>query len=445
MRTGAIFKATICLAAIFLPAAVLAEETPSPTPSPQAENPEKPDELAEEMLRNQEQISAKRQEIEDLNRKINELRAKRSDTAAEAELIASQVAKIESSLKKAELELSRTKLSISKVKKEQSNTAVTIEELQGEISGKQTQLRGLVRLLYEKEQTPLISIFFTTNSLSSVIAEQNSIQKLQQMSLEIVNDLRRRETELSEKQKQLEQQEEDLDQLEAMQALQQEDLAGKQAEQAAFLKAKQAEQVKYEQLIAEAKQAREEIESDIFTLKNAGVKLSLTEATDIARYAGKLTGIRPAVLLGVLKIETNLGTNLGSGKFPDDMHPKSREPFLRITKKLGLDPNTAPISARPKSYSGWGGAMGPGQFMPHTWETIEGRVASLVGKPLANPYELTDAFVATAIFLADRGATDPAKEYEAVNRYLAGPNWQRFTWYGDRVMAVAKEYEKAGL
>ena len=89
--------------------------------------------------------------------------------------------------------------------------------------------------------------------------------------------------------------------------------------------------------------------------------------------------------------------------------------------------------------------MGPGQFMPQTWETIESRVSALVGKPLANPYDLTDAFVATSIFLADRGATDPAKEYEAVNRYLAGPNWQRFTWYGDRVMAVAKEYEKMGL
>jgi hypothetical protein len=29
-----------------------------------------------------------------------------------------------------------------------------------------------------------------------------------------------------------------------------------------------------------------------------------------------------------------------------------------------------------------------------------------------------------------------------VNRYLAGPNWQYFTWYGDRVLTVAKEYEK---
>ena len=89
--------------------------------------------------------------------------------------------------------------------------------------------------------------------------------------------------------------------------------------------------------------------------------------------------------------------------------------------------------------------MGPGQFMPATWETIEGRVAALSGKAQANPYELTDAFVATAIFLADRGATSQSQEYEAVHRYLAGPNWQRFTWYGDRVLAVAREYEKEGL
>ncbi|MEK7556796.1 MAG: hypothetical protein AAB538_02350, partial [Patescibacteria group bacterium] len=96
---------------------------------------------------------------------------------------------------------------------------------------------------------------------------------------------------------------------------------------------------------------------------------------------------------------------------------------------------------RPCGY-GWGGAMGPAQIMPETWERIEGRVSSLMGKPAPNPYELTDAFVATALLLADKGAGNPAQEYEAVNRYLAGPNWQRFTWYGDRVLAVAKEYEK---
>jgi len=165
----------------------------------------------------------------------------------------------------------------------------------------------------------------------------------------------------------------------------------------------------------------------------------------MAKFAGSVTGVRPALIMAVLKVETNVGTNLGSGVFPDDMHPGSRDAFLRITKKLGLDPQKAPISRRPRSMKGWGGAMGPAQVLPATWESIEGRIEQLMKKKPVNPYELSDAFVATAVFLADRGAANKANEYEAVNRYIAGPNWQYYTWYGDKVLAVAKEYEQQGL
>lgn len=88
--------------------------------------------------------------------------------------------------------------------------------------------------------------------------------------------------------------------------------------------------------------------------------------------------------------------------------------------------------------------MGPGQIMPGTWERVEPTVARLMGKNTPSPFELSDAFVATAAILQGAGAAS-GNEVEAVNRYFAGPNWQRFTWYGDRVLAVAKEYEARGL
>jgi len=47
--------------------------------------------------------------------------------------------------------------------------------------------------------------------------------------------------------------------------------------------------------------------------------------------------------------------------------------------------------------------------------------------------------------MADRGATDTAKEVEAVARFLAGPNWRYHIWYSDRVLAVAQEYASEGL
>lgn len=398
-----------------------------------------------ELKKNQAELTSKKDEIAELDRKIKELNGKRDTTKAEADIINHQLSLLTSRLKEAQLELQQTQLNLRIVRQESVATGTNITTLQQDMEASKEELREILRLMYQHEHLSLMHVFFTRGSLSDLLAARAAYKQLQDQNIDLVNTLRERAEKLKQKQTELAEQQQDLGQLQELLASQQQNLNSQQVAQQQFLQAKRAQQLQYDQRLAEAKQAREEIARDVFTLKNAGVTLKLTEAKDMARYASKLTGVRAALLLGVLKVETNLGTNLGSGTYPDDMLPASREAFLRVTAKLGLDPKVAPISARPRSYQGWGGAMGPGQFMPDTWERIEQRVGELMHKNLPNPYELTDAFVATALFLADRGATTPAGEYEAVNRYLAGPNWQRFTWYGDRVLAVAEEYAKEGL
>lgn len=402
----------------------------------------------QQLNENEEKIKAKEAEIKDIESKIEQLRGQRDSVAAEAEVIQSQVEQLTQQLEKAQLELQQTQLNIQAVREEKDEAEESIEGLEQQVIEMRGRLRELFRKLYEKEQESFIRILLSTGSLSEALAQRTAYEEIQAQTVGLINELKEKVDLLQSKQAKLEQQETDLSQLQSLLQSQQQEIDQQKDEQAEFLSAKREKQLEYENLIAEAKQARTEIEQDIFTLQDSAgqtVELTLTEATDMAKYAGDLVGIRPALLLGVLKIESNVGGNLGSGVFPDDMHPANRDAFLRITKKLGLDPNNTPISARPRSFSGWGGAMGPGQFMPNTWEHIEPRVAQLMNKENPNPYELLDAFVGTAIFLADYGATDTAKEWEAVNHYIAGPNWRRFTWYGDKVLAVAKEYEKEGL
>lgn len=393
----------------------------------------------------QEQINSKENEIKELEKKINELKGKRDSTAADAQLIAAQVKRLASQLEKAELELKQITANIKFTSEQKEATETAVEELMGRIASKREQLKGLVQLLYQEEQESLIRIFFDSLSLSDVLAQRAAYKTLQDRTVELVLAMRQEADELRQKEQQLEQQFQQLQSLEATLASQQDAITSRKKEQQVFLQAKKEEQLKYEQKIAEVEAAKKEISQQIFTLKDSGVQLSLTNAFDMARLAGKLTGVRPALLLAVLKVESNLGANVGSGHYPDDMHPASREAFARITKKLGLDTAAAPVSRKPRHGKGWGGAMGPAQIMPATWEGIEPRLSQLLNKTTPNPYELTDAFVATAIFLADRGAANPAQEYEAVNKYIAGPYWQFHTWYGDRVLAIAAEYQKQGL
>ena len=113
--------------------------------------------------------------------------------------------------------------------------------------------------------------------------------------------------------------------------------------------------------------------------------------------------------------------------------------FLALTKQLGLDPETVPLSC--PWQGGWGGAMGPSQFIPTTWNSYAPRVASTVGVGTADPWNPEHAFVASALYLADLGASAGGftAERTAALKYYAGSNWSnpQNAFYGNGVMGHA--------
>ncbi|MFA6908970.1 MAG: lytic murein transglycosylase, partial [Patescibacteria group bacterium] len=121
-----------------------------------------------------------------------------------------------------------------------------------------------------------------------------------------------------------------------------------------------------------------------------------------------------------------------------------QDEFIAITKKLGLDPDKMPVSATP-SY-GWGGAMGPAQFLPATWLMYESQIAFHSGHSPPNPWNNTDAFFASALYLRDLGASaqNETAEWTAAMKYLAGSNWKKpsLRFYGDHVMEIASRIQE---
>tara|TARA_Y100000310_G_C20133375_1_gene556877 strand:- start:89 stop:583 length:495 start_codon:yes stop_codon:yes gene_type:complete len=157
------------------------------------------------------------------------------------------------------------------------------------------------------------------------------------------------------------------------------------------------------------------------------------------------------------------------------MHPdRDRPVFAALTRELGLNPDTLPVSKKP--WYGWGGAMGPAQFIPSTWACYGGlintstgkcgrnpdktwvgpwvydpkadRIKGLVGKSsISNPWEPKDAIMGSALLLKENGAYKGtlAAERLAALRYFAG--WANagkssYAFYGDDVMALAAKYQK---
>lgn len=386
------------------------------------------------------EITEKEAELKRIQEDIRVLREARVRKAGEQHRLTTAVEVLEDRVRQARLELDYTTVSLEETGLRIRQTREELDSLAKKQERLREQLRTVFRMLAALERRSPLEALLLPGTFADFLGNQQALHRVHTHATSLLvaaQDLKRareaKETDLRRRQ-------EELEQLAKLQAAQRNSLQAHEDQQRRALSHTLAEAARLSSLLLEAEQARREIQQELFVLRNAGVRLSLKQAEEYARYAGSATGVRPALLLGVLKIESNVGGNVGSGRYPEDIHPDHREAFLRVMKKLGLDPATTPVSAKPTTYEGWGGAMGPGQILPGTWERIESDVARMTGKVQPSPFDLLDAFVGTAVILRNAGASS-GSEFEAVNRYFAGPHWARFTWYGDRVLAVAKEYE----
>jgi membrane-bound lytic murein transglycosylase B len=113
-------------------------------------------------------------------------------------------------------------------------------------------------------------------------------------------------------------------------------------------------------------------------------------------------------------------------------------PFLALSLGLGFDPHHQVVSCPIASAGGWGGAMGPAQFIPSTWKSYASRVASGSGKSIANPWDPKDAIMAMSLYLGDLGADAGGytAEHTAAAKYYAGGGWAGVgQGYANQVMA----------
>lgn len=228
-----------------------------------------------------------------------------------------------------------------------------------------------------------------------------------------------------------------------------------------LLAATKEEAKSYEQIVADRQAKVSQINAALFRLRGVdGGGIPFKEALAYAQIASRYTGVRAAFILGILRQESNLGVNVGqcllvdpktgAGKgkntgtpFANVMKPDRDVPyFLDLTSRLGRDPYGTPVSC-PQSV-GYGGAMGPTQFIPSTWKGYEGRIAQAYGVAVGDPWNPEHAIMATALFLQDLGAARGGytAEREAAGRYYAGGNWMTYgLGYAASVLGHAETYQ----
>jgi membrane-bound lytic murein transglycosylase B len=355
------------------------------------------------------------------------------------------VAILDAEIKQAQLSIQARNLTIQGLSQDITDKQQTINVLSSKIDRERTALASILRKMNDIDSFSLTEILLSNKNLSAFFSDldsYNSLKTALQASADQIH------TDVSDTQVQkndLQGQKDEQVQLLTIQQLQKKRLDQEETQKTQIVTLSKGIEAQYQKILQKEQLSAAEIRSELFSL-NGSAAIPFGQALQLAKNVSAKLNIQPALLLGIITEESNLGQNVGTGNWRTDMKaPRDTVPFVQITSALGLDPDKMPVSAKP--WYGYGGAMGPAQFIPSTWVLYQDRIAQLTGDNPPNPWNPGDAFMAAGILLADNGATDHSRAAErlAALRYLAGranATKRAYAFYGDDVMALADKYQQ---
>lgn len=406
--------------------------------------------LAETVEEKEARLKAELERVEqDIAKQQTMLKGQQQQTAT----IKRDVDILTTKVNTAQLNIKSKKIEIERLSGDIVEKVVTISKLEEKLNQEQRSLAELLRETRELDDNTLAELVLEKDSMATFLVDVGRFQAIQGALHDVLGRVRETKQVTEQVKTQLEVKKDK--ELDAKQTIEAEKAKVERlnSEKKVYLNASKSQEDAYKKVIAAKEKERAAIRNALFSLRGAA-NITFGQALDNAKLVSAKTGVRSAFLLAIITQESNLGQNIGTCNRPGDPESKSwenimkpsrdYEPYLRITKELGLDPDTMPLSCPYKG--GYGGAMGPAQFIPSTWEGMKSAVAKLTGNNPPNPWNAQDAFAASGLYLRDLGAGGGsyASERKAALRYYAGSNWNnpKNAFYGDQVMAIATKYQK---
>jgi len=395
----------------------------------------------------------------------NEIEKDINKTEEEKKTLENKISSLKKKIQNLDYQIRQSNLIIKDLGFQIKDTEDSIENTSLKIEDSRRKLVNILRNIHEEDQKSFIEILISGDSISNFFDNLACLERLSSKSKELLQNIKLLKINLENQKESLDQEKQDLENIVEIQTVQKQQSSQSKKEQEYYLELTEQEYQKYLSEKQEVDQKAAEIRARIFELIGVPQAPTFGEAYEIAKYVESITGVRPAFLLAVLTQESNIGRNVGQCYLKNTetgageiiktgvavsgvMKPtRDIQPFLTITKELGRDPFLTPVSC-PMSY-GWGGAMGPAQFIPSTWMIYRDKLKDIMGKP-ADPWNIKDSFLAAALYLANYGAAKQTSEgeFNAALSYFAGPSWYNSKYssvykrdYGYPVMAIAKAYE----
>ncbi len=388
-------------------------------------------------------------------------------TAGEKKTLENTIWSLKNKVKKLENEIYESNLIIKDLGLQIADTKGSIDDISLRIDDSKEELSVILRTIYEEDQRPLIELLLLEDGLSDFFSNLVALEAVGAKNKELLSHIKGLKSYLEGQRQSLDTERGDLENIVVVRSLQKQENASLKKEQENLWWKTEAEYQEYLKEQEETKEAVAEIAARIFRLVGVPDAPTFGEAVQIANLVTDRIKIRTAFLLAIISQESAMGRNVGQCYITDDKKGggiyKNGNPidriihytrdlpiFLDITKRLGMDFAKTPVSCWIpnciKPYSsyfcgasvssngsiacyksgyvpfGFGGAMGPAQFIPSTWKGLEDEIKFYTGSETPNPWNIKDAFTASALYLQDLGAGAQTKtaEANAASRYYGG-------------------------
>ncbi len=403
-------------------------------------------------------------DLANLEKEIAQKQKELSSQKGQSVSLSRDISILTTQIKKSKLDIQSKNLVIKKLGGEIIEKSKEINVLNSKIDNIKESLSQLIRKDREIDQKSILALILSKNTISEAYGDIDAFTSLKKGIQKSVDEIRGVKSETETEKTVLEQKKnKEIDtrvQLET--AKKQVEVNEKDKQQ--LLSISKNKETEYQKLLDEKARKRSEILAMLFNLRDVSA-IPFEKALEYAKIAEEKTGIRPAFLLAILTQESNLGTDQGScyvtnmetgsgissksGKaFLNVMKPtRDVKPFFEITTNVGRDPYKTLVSC-PIGGSGYGGAMGPAQFIPSTWQLLKTRIAKMLGISNPDPWYARDAFMASALYLTDLGASGGSYtgERNSACKYYSGRKCDNKkpnnSFYGDSVMKKATSIQE---
>lgn len=357
--------------------------------------------------------------------------------------------------------------------------AIAIKNLSDQIGGKEAvvtildervtkqkqSVSSLLRKTQEVDDRSLMEVMLTNKNFSEFFADFEDYRTINKSLRDSLLALGEIKADTLQEKRSLEDKQQEEARAKQLQEQEKAAIEVKEAEKNDILKVTKGQEAIYQEHLAQSQRTASQLRAALFELAGGSGRIPFPEAVRLAKIAGERTGVPAALILAILEQESSFGANIGQCTYSQmvqgkpTMGPGSVPVFTVMADILGFNIETQPVScpiAPGGVRYGWGGAMGPSQFIPSTWAVYGGYVNTgndnyvydqnkdvikqLLGlSGPSSPFRNQDAFLATSLLMRDNGAAGGSynAEWTAAVRYYAGWNGANNPTnhsYGDQVM-----------